>query len=280
VLAVTTRNKLHSWRFCLPMLRARRSIRQQLEQTPGLIRQLTAMASPTEFFTFTVWESRRAMFHFMSSGAHEAFMWMFARWSASFWSMRWLPTAAEVGTWDGVALAGLMSDQPWRRPQPPPLPLPEQRLIDGSAGRSADPGRSGVVATTALIETAHPGRAWALRRAIQELGRDPRRPPILRCTVGVVDRHRCLALILWQATEHQEPEALPDLVGLIQQRLRATWTMRWAAGEYEIGHWNGMRLRQLAAARARQEQHALVSHRLNGQARSSTTWERYSNGSR
>ncbi len=59
MLAVTTRNKLHHWRFCLPMLRARRYVREQLATTPGLIRYVSAVASPTEFLTMTVWENRQ-----------------------------------------------------------------------------------------------------------------------------------------------------------------------------------------------------------------------------
>src|SRR5579864_6418179 len=67
MLAVTTRNKLRSWRYSLPMIRARGYIREQLATTNGLIRYVSAIASPTEFLTMTVWENRQAMFNFMSS---------------------------------------------------------------------------------------------------------------------------------------------------------------------------------------------------------------------
>src|SRR5215472_4027942 len=100
MLAVTTRNKLHSIRFSLPMLRARRYVSAQLATTPGLIRYVSAIASPTEFLTLTVWENRQVMFNFMNSDAHRRFMWMFTRWSASFWSMRWMPTTMEEGAWN------------------------------------------------------------------------------------------------------------------------------------------------------------------------------------
>src|SRR5579863_293685 len=131
MLAVTTRNKLRSWHFSVPMMRAQRYVREQLMATPGLIRYTSAIASPTEFLTMTVWENRQAMFNFMSSGAHQEFMWMFSRWSASFWSMRWIPTDAEDGAWDGLSLKNLVEpDEQYRRdarPQAPPLPLPEQQ---------------------------------------------------------------------------------------------------------------------------------------------------------
>jgi hypothetical protein len=79
MFAVTTRNKLHSWRFCLPMLRARHHVKAQLAAAPGLIREVTAIAGLTEFLTLTVWESRQAMHALMSDGALESVMWMFAR---------------------------------------------------------------------------------------------------------------------------------------------------------------------------------------------------------
>lgn len=74
MLAVTTRNKLRSARYSLPMMRARGFVREQLATTRGLIRYISAIASPTEFLTMTVWQNRQAMFDFMSSGAHQEFM--------------------------------------------------------------------------------------------------------------------------------------------------------------------------------------------------------------
>ncbi len=55
-------------------------------------------------------------------------------------------------------------------------------------------------------------------------------------------------LTLWQDVS----DGAADAVYVLRQRLGASWTMSWAAGEYEIGHWNGLRLRQLAAARNRE----------------------------
>src|SRR5262249_47025550 len=188
MLAVVTRNELHSWRFCLPMLRARRSIREQLAATPGLIRQVTAVASPTEFFTLTVWESRQAMFNFMSAGAHESFMWMFARWSASFWSVRWLPTTAEFGTWDGLSLASLVTanGQAWEPPQTPSLPL-SGRSGSTPGSHFADPRQSGVFATTVLVETANPLCQKTLLRHVRGLNNDGGSRELLRTIVGFID---------------------------------------------------------------------------------------------
>ena len=253
MLAVTTRNKLRSWRFSLPMLRARRYVREQLAATPGLIRYVSAIASPTEFLTMTVWESRQAMFDFMSSGAHQKFMWMFSRWSASFWSMRWMPTKAEEGAWDGLSLANLVGpeDQLWRaaRPQVPQVPLPEQRPVRVPVGRLTDPSGSGVYAITALVEAPSPGHLWTLLRAVWELRHEAGHSQLLRWNVGTVGPRSFWILTLWRDT----PGWPADAVRMLCQRLGASWTMCWTAGEYEIGNWNGLRLRQLASARTRQQ---------------------------
>ncbi len=251
MLAVTTRNKLHHWRFCLPMLRARRHVREQLATTPGLIRYVSALASPTEFMTMTVWENRQAMFNFMSSGAHETFLWMFTRWSASFWSMRWIPTSAEEGVWEGLSLANL--EEPGyqisrdARPQAPQLPLTEQRSGRALGRRSVDPGGSGVYAVTALVEAASPRHLWALLSAVREFRRETSHSRLLRWSIGTVEPRRFWVLTVWQDASDGAAEA----VCVLRQRLGASWTMCWAAGEYEIGHWNGLRLRQIASARNR-----------------------------
>jgi hypothetical protein len=255
MLAVTTRNKLRSSRFCLPMMRARRSISEQLSRTPGLIRYVSAIASPTEFLTLTVWENRQAMFNFMNSDAHRRFMWMFTRWSDSFWSMRWVPTTIEEGTWEKLSLSSMVGPDGQllsaALPKAPPLPLPEQpkRRVPGS--RVVDPSGSGVYIITALVEAASPGRLWALLRTVEELRRqgEADHSLLLRWSVGVVRPPRFLVLSLW----HDSPQGPVDALDVLRQRLHTSWIMCWTAGEYEIGHWNGLRLRQLASARSRQQ---------------------------
>lgn len=255
MLAVTTRNKLHSIRFSLPMLRARRYVSAQLATTPGLIRYVSAIASPTEFLTLTVWENRQVMFNFMNSDAHRRFMWMFTRWSASFWSMRWMPTTAEEGAWNGLSLANLVEpeDQLWRAAylQVPQLPLTEQGSAKPIGRHFTDPGASGVYAITALVETANPGHLWNLLGATLEVRLEADHPQLLRWSVGTVSPRRFLILTLWREAAGAGERA--EAVCTLRQRLGASWTMCWSAGEYEIGHWNGLRLRQLASARTRQQ---------------------------
>jgi hypothetical protein len=250
MLAVTTRNKLRSWRFCLPMMQARRYVSQQLARTPGLIRYVSAIASPTEFLTLTVWEDRQTMFDFMSSDAHRKFMWMFSRWSASFWSMRWIPTTVEEGSWEDLSLSNLVRPEDQRlRPQTPQLQLPEQRPRRILGGRSIDPSMSGVCAITALVEGVSPLYLRVLPSVMQGLRQEADYPELLRWSVGTINPRRCLVLTMWREAPGEPAEA----IRLLRQRLGASWTMYWTAGEYEIGHWDGLRLRQLASAQARQQ---------------------------
>jgi hypothetical protein len=252
MLAVTTRNKLKSGRYSLPMMRARGYVREQLATTHGLIRYVSAIASPTEFLTMTVWENRQSMFDFMSSGAHQEFMWMFSRWSTSFWSMRWIPTSTEHGTWGGLSLKDLVeSDENIRsdaKPQVPQLPLTVQQTGRMPGGRLVDPSGCEVYAVTALVEAASPGHFWRLLRAMQEFRRGANYSQLLRWNVGTVGPRSFWILTLWR----NAPEGPADVVQMFRQRLGASWAMCWEAGEYEIGNWNGLRLRQLASARSRE----------------------------
>ena len=252
MLAVTTRNKLRSLRFSLPMVRARRYVAAQLATTPGLIRYVSAIASPTEFLTMTVWENRQAMFNFMSSGAHQEFMWMFTRWSASFWSMRWIPSEAEEGVWQGLSLReGRAWEEQLRsaaQPHLPHLPFSEQQAGRLSGGRLADPSGCNVYAITALVEAASPGHLWKLLSAARELRREGGHSRPLRWNIGAVGPRSFWILTLWRAN----PEGQLEAVRALHQHLGASWAMGWRAGEYEIGNWNGLRLRQLAAARSRE----------------------------
>jgi hypothetical protein len=251
MLAVTTRNKLRSWRYSVPMLRARGFVREQLATTPGLIRYVSAIAGPTEFLTMTVWQNRQAMFDFMSSGAHQKFMWMFTRWSASFWSMRWIPTDAEEGTWRGFSLVdGIESEEELRsdaQPRVPRLPLSGQQEGRVPGGRLSDPSGCGVYAVTALVEAASPGHLWKLLASVWGFRREAGRTLPLRWNVGTIGPRSFWILTLWRA----DPEGRCDVVRVLRQRLGASWIMCWQAGEYEIGNWNGLRLRQLASARSR-----------------------------
>src|SRR5579859_5238415 len=145
MLAVTTRNRLRTARFCVPMLLARREIAQQLAHQSGLVRYASGITSPTEFFTLTVWQDREAMQRFMQSGAHERHMWQFTRWSSSFWGMRWDPlTETTRQPTSPLVAAGLLTPHP--RLAGPHGPRPE--------GVDVEPRGAGVTCVTAIFDGA------------------------------------------------------------------------------------------------------------------------------
>ncbi|GAC1565469.1 MAG: hypothetical protein NVS3B14_03270 [Ktedonobacteraceae bacterium] len=71
---------------------------------------------------------------------------------------------------------------------------------------------------------------------------------LLRWNVATIGPRSFWVLTLWRNDSGESNDA----VRMVRQRLGASWTMCWEAGEYEIGNWNGLRLRQLAAARSRE----------------------------
>lgn len=186
MLAVTTRNKLRSRRFFAPMLYASAQVRRQLADTPGIVRFTTGISGLTEFYTLTIWESKTAMFQFTGSGNHRQMMWLFTRWSDSFWSMRWLPTAV-------LAHIPSRSLKLWQR----------------------------------LRHLLH---AWQASRAL------------LRFKNALsIDGY--FHLSLWHAWAEEE---MMNFIAKLTDYLNEGWMMQFRPGNYEIGNWDGMRLRYLA----------------------------------
>jgi hypothetical protein len=248
MLAVTTRNRLRTPRFCVPMLLARREIARQLSQQPGLIHYASGVASPTEFLTLSVWESRESMQRFMQSGAHERHMWQFTRWTSSFWGMRWEPIpGAEAGAWSAAPLVQ-------EAPRPTPVsPLVSAGLLPATAPRAGPlgPRRSGgagiepraarIVAVTARFEAVSAGqRAWrtAKRLRIEQHSSGK----LVRWSVGLDLPLQALAISLWR----DEPNVRENALDLLSTELHANWAMCWQPADYEIGHWDGLRLRNLS----------------------------------
>ena len=259
MLAVTTRNRLRSVRFCVPMLLARRRIAQQLASQPGLVRYASGVSTPTEFFTLSVWDDRESMQRFMQTGAHEQLMWQFTKWTSSFWGMRWEPGAGsdELGAWDGLRLARL---------QPNPLPrspLIAAGLLAPNAPRAGplgprpevsaiEPRASGMFALTARFDGSL-AAARALRRrpgASVRQGPDVTgtfaEDPLVRWGIGLDWSPQALGIGLWRDEPGVRAQALNGVTAL-----GASWAMCWQPADYEIGHWDGLRLRQAARRRAR-----------------------------
>jgi hypothetical protein len=227
------------------MLLARRRIARQLANQPGLVRYASGVSTPTEFFTLTVWENRESMQCFMQTGAHEQLMWQFTRWTSSFWGMRWEPDseADEVGTWDGLRLSSLAANP---RPQSPMIVaglLPPNAPLAGPWGPrpetvTIEPRGSGMFAVTAQF-TGTVAAARALRGGHASEN--------VRWGVGVDWSPRALGIGIWRDEPGVRRRALDHAQGL-----GATWAMCWQAADYEIGHWDGMRLRQAARRRLRE----------------------------
>lgn len=243
MLAVTTRNCLRSVRFCVPMLRARRLIARQLADQPGLIRYASGVASPTEFFTLTVWENRELMQRFMQTGAHQQLMWQFSRWSSSFWGARWEPAATsdEIGDWAGLRLANLDVDA--RQPSP----LVVAGLLSPSVPRAGplgprpetsavEPRQSGIFVLTARFEGPLP--------SIRARWPSPPNNARLRRGVGLDWSPQALSISLWQDRPRVRGRALGEA-----RADGASWAMCWEPADYEIGHWDHLRLRQAARSR-------------------------------
>jgi hypothetical protein len=231
VLAVTTRNQLRSARFCVPMLLARREIARQLANQPGLVRYASGLTSPTEFFTVTVWRDREAMRRFMQSGAHQRHMWQFTRWTSSFWGMRWDPLAeASAAPVSPLVAAGLLApNAPFAGPFGP---RPDRVRVE--------PRRSGITCITATFDSI--ARLWPAASRLQSLQHSDAR--LLRCALAFDVSPRAIAIVLWQDA--------PDAGDLTRAALRgASWIEPWQAADYEIGHWSGLRLRQVARRRLR-----------------------------
>jgi hypothetical protein len=234
LLAVTTRNRLRSARFCVPMLLARREIVQQLVHQPGLLRYASGITSPTEFFTLTVWRDREAMQRFMQSGAHERNMWQFTRWSSSFWGMRWEPLSEPTRQpASPLIAAGLLP--PCARLAGPLGPRPE--------GVDVEPRGAGVTCVTAMFDGAMAAvRAHQAASRLHRLQGNETR--LLRWSVGLDMPPRALAITLWE----DAPETRTIARDLFCE---AGSLSMWQAADYEIGHWDGLRLRQAARRRVR-----------------------------
>ena len=241
------------------MLLARQRIARQLADQPGLVRYASGISSPTEFFTLTVWENRESMQRFMQTGAHEELMWHFTRWTSNFWGMRWEPgpRAAEIGTWDGLRLSDLQANPPPRSPLIAAGLLPPNTPRAGPLGprpevSAREPRGSGIFAVIARYEGAR-AALGAMRRSLREPSRDRTSEaaavggdPQVRCGCGVDWPPQALSITLW----HNEPGA-PERAITQAQAAGAVWAMCWQPADYEIGHWNGLRLRQSARRRAR-----------------------------
>lgn len=245
MFAIVTRNKLRSRRHAASMVWAWWHVRRQLARTPGMLRYTTGIANLKEFFTLTLWEREFDMYRFMSSDAHADMMWNFRKWDESFWSMRFNPCAEEIGQWHGGCFAHAeteagRADGTFADEVPEALlrhlPVLRQYRMQPSGcqtlGIDAVIGRVATPTPTAVLRTKRILRAW---RDSDELRRHA-------VCVGLGE---CLVLAVWQ-----RPRAAAErrLLRDLNRGMPAVWAMRFNATDFEVGHWDRLRLRELAAA--------------------------------
>ena len=244
MFAIITRNKLRSRRYTLGMIWAWWHIRRQLARTPGMFAYTTGMASLTEFFTLTMWEKEFDMNLFMASDDHRDMMWNFKRWSDSFWSMRWNTTKDEVGDWNGQTFSinkavtkprsryvgpGYLESSQVPKELKPYLRNITRRLEPETLDLNAVIGRIPITTVRELTCLKRILRPW--RTA----------PGMLRMVMAI-GLKECLVIAVWSQPGTKDPESFI-------KALHAThpdgWLMRFNATDFEIGHWNGLRIREI-----------------------------------
>ncbi|MGH9265526.1 MAG: hypothetical protein ACRD1D_12635 [Acidimicrobiales bacterium] len=277
--AFTTRSRLKGPWFFPHMLYATLRVRGQLKRTGDVVRWASIIASPTEFWTITVWNSRHDMQEFMRSGAHDDIMWYFSKWLKSFWLMRWRPGPEEVGRWKGLTLG---------RPEPaygathgPKTEALEKALehlprlrssmaVDGALTYDTAPqtrrrraevmGAGGGVVhiRTSPWRTA---QAYLALRALEGEARDD--PDYLKGVVGISRPGQLYLLSVWRDRAGTRRMLRSPQVRKLAERFPGTWANEWLP-ENEFGHWDGLRLRRTRARYSIQMPKAAMELDRNG----------------
>lgn len=243
MFAITTRNKLRGPRYAVNMIWAWRHVRRQLARTPGMLAYTTGIANPTEFYTLTLWQREIDMFLFMSSDAHRDLMWNFRDWTQSFWSMRWNAAHGEIGSWNG-SMFGTLDDERPREPATHQWPgyldhgqLPERlKPLLRSIARPTQPAPLDFDAVIGRIAVRSPAELFRVRRTLHPWARKPGLERFVLAT-GLGD---CLVLAVWKG---KAAAATTELMADIATHLPHSWAMRFAATDFEIGHWDRFRFR-------------------------------------
>ena len=252
MFAVTTRNKLRSKRYAPHMVRAWLRVRKQLYETPGMLRYTTGIANLTEFYTCTLWDTEMEMFAFMSSGAHRDMMWNFKKWSDSFWAMRWDASDDELGYWDipGAvhveSFAALENHSAGASKQNSSHNYVAEWLILQNVIKAPEapvepsPGIPGTAAVVARVPIDSLMTFMRLRKVLRPW-RKNNIPGQVRfsMTLGIGES---LVIAIWEAGALEESRAM--MATLLRQFPHA-WSMRFRGHDYEVGHWNDLRLREI-----------------------------------
>ena len=249
MFAITTRNKLRSRRHAISMIWAWRLIRRQLGRTPGMLAYTTGMATLTEFYTLTLWEKEIDMTLFMASEDHRDMMWNVRRWADSFWSMRWNGTADEVGTWNGQRFAhdGVVASQKRQYVGPgyvEPQDVPEAlRPYLRNIIRDNEPETLSVNAVIGRVPTPTISSIRFLKRTLQPW-RSTANALRFELALGLGE---CLLFVVWRESGEKDSR---ELMNALLDQFPDAWAMRFPATDFEIGHWNRLRIREYAETEA------------------------------
>lgn len=262
LFAFTTRSRLKGPWFFPHMLYATLRVRRQLKATGDVVRWASIIASPTEFWTISIWKSRHDMQEFMRSGAHDDIMWFFSKWLRSFWLMRWRPGPEEVGQLKGLTMG---RPEPFYQPTEGPKPealekalehLPKLRSamsVDGEVTYDTTPyarRRRAEVrgAGGGVVHIASPakqtGDAYLALRALEQEARGD--PDYLNGVVGISRPGQVYLLTVWSDRAGTRRLLHSPQLRKLSERFPGTWANEWLP-ENEFGHWDGLRLRRARA---------------------------------
>jgi hypothetical protein len=262
LFAFTTRSRLKGPWFFPHMLYATLRVRRQLKQTGDVVRWASIIASPTEFWTITVWNSRHDMQEFMRSGAHDDIMWNFSKWLRSFWLMRWRPGPEEIGRWKGLTMG--RPEPAYQATEGPKAEALEKALehlprlrssmtVDGAVTydttayarrrRAEVKGAGGGVVhvKTSPLRTVE---AYLALRALEQEARGD--PDYLRGVVGVSRPGQLYLLSVWRDRAGTRRLLHSPQLRKLVERFPGSWANEWLP-ENEFGHWDGLRLRRTRA---------------------------------
>jgi len=264
LFAVTTRSKLRGpWLFPQMMIASMR-IRRQLRRDTQVVGWASIVASPDEFWTISVWNSRHDMQEFMRSGAHDEIMWLFSKWLRSFWLMRWRPGPNESGQWKGMTLGLGEPAYPGGASAAPNgkrdallekalehLPKLKQAMAaDGSVNydttvfarrRRAEVGGAGGAIVHIHTKPAKTVQAVRdLRKLRKECEGDD---AMLRAVVGISRPGDVYLLSVWRDRDRVERLLASPQVRDMKAEWPGFWCNEWLP-ENEFGHWDGLRLRR------------------------------------
>ncbi len=261
LFTVTTRSRLRGPWFFPQMMFASMRVRRQLRRDTQVVRWASIVASPSEFWTITVWRTRHDMQEFMRSGAHDEIMWLFSKWLRSFWLMRWRPGPVEAGEWKGLTMAQGEPDYPEARGNGQRDALLEKALehlpklksamnAEGVLGydttvfarrRRAEVGGAG--GAVVHIHTT-PGGSVRAYRDLKALTRESEGDDaLLRAVVGVSRPGDVYMLSVWRDRDGVKRMLMSPQAKALASRWPGYWVAEWIP-ENEFGHWDGLRLRR------------------------------------